>query len=152
MRIAMGYPDRQAEGEAVLGQLDRSPLATMEPVIRAEEVVEMQEEVSRIHVDEKLLAYILDIVEKTRTATHLRLGASPRGSVCLTRTAQAHAALEGRDFISPYDVKHVAAPVLSHRVLLSPEAMVEGVDVREVVAELVDLVTVPAMGRVQTVI
>ncbi|MFW5857247.1 MAG: AAA family ATPase, partial [Planctomycetota bacterium] len=105
-----------------------------------------------IHVDEKLLDYILGIIEKTRRDPRLRLGASPRGAICLTRAAQAHAALEGRAFISPYDIKHIAVPALAHRVLLSADALVEGVDAGEVIAELVEQVPVPTLSRITSVL
>ncbi len=147
MRISVGYPDRKAEAEAVMGQLADSPLGSLKSVAEPDAVVRAQQEVSTIHISPKLMGYILSIIEKTRTSPEVRLGASPRGSICLARAAQAHAALENRDFIAPFDVKRLAVPVLAHRILLSPEAMVEGVDAAEVIAELVDQVPVPALGR-----
>ncbi|MHC4886419.1 MAG: AAA family ATPase [Planctomycetota bacterium] len=147
MKLSMGYPERKAESEAILGQLQENPLDALGAVVSAEEVLTMQKEVASIHIDRKLMDYILDIVERTRSAPHIRLGSSPRGSLCLTRAAQAHSALEGRNYVSPYDVKRVATPVLAHRILLAAEAMVEGVNAEEVIAVLVDEVPVPAMGR-----
>jgi len=147
MRVAMGYPDRKAEAEAVLSQLGESPLEALASVVEPDAIVRAQQEIAEIHVSPKLLGYILSIVEKTRQAPQIRLGASPRGSICLARSAQAHAALDDRDFVTPHDVKRLAIPVLAHRVLLSPEAMVEGVDVNEIMTELVDEIPVPALGR-----
>jgi len=147
MRLSVGYPSRESEAEAVLSQLGASPLDSLEAVARPDDILAMQAEVGRIHIDAKLMDYILAIVEMTRNDPRIRLGASPRGSVCLSRAAQAHAALEDRNFITPFDVKRVAVPVLAHRVLLSPEALVEGVDANEVIGILVDQVPVPSMGK-----
>lgn len=148
MRVSLGYPAREAEAEAVLSQLAESPLARLRPVLHPVDVLEMRRQVAAIHVAPPLLDYILEVVERTRSDPQIRLGASPRGSVCLTRASQAHAALEGRRYVTPFDVKTVAAPVLAHRVLLGPEALVEGVDATEVIGGLVDEVPVPTMGRV----
>lgn len=147
MKLSMGYPSREAEIDAILSQLKENPLDALESVVSPETVLRMQEEVAAIHIDPKLMNYILDIVERTRNTPHIRLGASPRGSICLSRAAQAHAALDGRSYVSPYDVKRVATPVLAHRILLAAEALVEGVSPEEVISVLVDEVPVPAMGR-----
>jgi MoxR-like ATPase len=101
-------------------------------------------------VSEKIMNYILDIVRHTRDNPQIRLGSSPRGSICLTRASQAHAALDGRDFVSPYDVKIVSAPVLAHRVILSPEALVEGVSPEDAIALVLEDVPVPAMGLLKS--
>jgi MoxR-like ATPase len=150
MRISMGYPDREAEADAVMGQLLHNPMDNIEPVVTADEIIKMQGEVAQVHVSEKIMNYILDIVRHTRDNPQIRLGSSPRGSICLTRAAQAHAALDGRDFVSPYDVKIVSAPVLAHRVILSPEALVEGVSPEDAVSLVLEDVPVPAMGLLKS--
>ncbi len=147
MCMSVGYPDRKAEADAVIGQLEDNPLDGLAPVVEPDAVVRAQQEIAEIHVSPKLMGYILTLVEKTRDDARIRLGASPRGTVCLTRSAQAHAALEGRDFLTPYDVKRLAVSVLGHRLLLSPEAMVEGVNANEIVNELVEEIPVPALGK-----
>lgn len=150
MRLTVGYPDQASEAEAVMGQLGSNPLDSLSSVVSAQNVVDMQDLVRQIHVDPKMMNYILQIVTKTRSTPEIRLGASPRGTVCLTHAAQAHAALEGRDFITPFDVKRLAGPVLAHRILLNPEALVEGMDVREVIAMLMEEVPVPSLGQVSS--
>jgi MoxR-like ATPase len=143
MRLSIGYPDAEAEGQAVLGQLRENPLEALSPVVGAEEILAMQEEVSRVHISPPILKYMLQITGRTRTHPEIRLGVSPRGSICLARAAQAHAAKEGRGFVSPLDVKRVAVPVLAHRMLLRPESLVEGVDARELTERVIEEVPIP---------
>jgi MoxR-like ATPase len=143
MCLSMGYPDAKAEAKIVASQLRSQPLEKIRAVVSADRILQMQDEISKVHVAPPVLGYILQIVEKTRLAPQVRLGASPRGSVCLTRVSQAHAAKEGRNFVTPLDVKRVAVPVLAHRIMLNPDALVEGVDAKEVIAQLVEEVSVP---------
>jgi len=144
MRLSMGYPDREAAVDVIRTQLRDEPLDKISDVMSIEELRDIQRAVTRIHVADELMHYVMAIVEKTRQHEQVRLGASPRGALYLTRAAQAHAAHEGRNFVTPLDVKRVAPAVLSHRIMLNPAAMVEGVRDTEVVMELVDQVPVPA--------
>lgn len=116
MRISLGYPDRAAELEVVTGTPLPEELA---PVMRAEEVVEMQTLTEKMRVDASLLDYILDIVSATRSSTAISLGVSPRGAKSLYRAAQALAFLEGYDYALPRHIKELAVPVLAHRLILA---------------------------------
>jgi len=118
MRIRIGYPDTAAEKQIVTGQGLDSPVERLHPVLGAEEMLALQALVHDVRVDEALLDYVVAIVKETRHAEGVELGVSPRGTVSLHRAAQAMALVEGRDYVTPDDVKHVALPVLSHRLVL----------------------------------
>ena len=119
MRIEIGYPPPASEKE-ILRTVSFDPTIEMEPVLAAEEVLEIQQSVSRVSVDEDLLNYLLAIVEKTRRHEQLSLGVSPRGSKSLMRAAQALALLEGRNYCIPDDFKNLVFPVFAHRCMVSP--------------------------------
>ncbi|MGL4594264.1 MAG: AAA family ATPase [Thermoguttaceae bacterium] len=117
MRISVGYPAREDE-EAVLRshQVSR-PMDKLQPVLTCEQIIEIQRSVSFIRVDESINRYVLDIVDATRQSNELLVGVSTRGAIALSRAAQTHALLANRDFVVPDDVKQLAVPVLSHRVM-----------------------------------
>jgi MoxR-like ATPase len=123
-RIAIGYPARDAE----LAMLDThgadSPLDHLKPVAHASDVRALVAAVREVHVSAPVRQYIIDLVNATRNATELRLGASPRAALHLLRASRAHAALDERDFVLPDDIQTLALPVLAHRLLPSAEAMV----------------------------
>jgi MoxR-like ATPase len=123
-RIAIGYPARDAE----LAMLDThgadSPLDHLKPVAHASDVLALVAAVREVHVSAPVRQYIIDLVNATRNATELRLGASPRAALHLLRASRAHAALDERDFVLPDDIQTLALPVLAHRLLPSAEAMV----------------------------
>ncbi len=114
--MSLGYPGRKEEKRIILEQKERDPLARLSPVLEKEEILRMQKEVREVRVSEEIADYILDISERTRNHPSLRLGASPRASLYLTRAAQARAYMEGRDYVVPDDVKKIASPVLVHRI------------------------------------
>jgi len=119
LRIKMGYPENGAEKD-ILRRQNRTPdVELIQPVMRSEEVLEMQSLVAAVRVDESLLDYIMAIVEATRRSEFLMIGASPRGSLSLRRAAQAIAYFEGREYCIPDDIKHLVLPVLAHRVVVS---------------------------------
>jgi len=118
MRIRIGYPDRNSERE-VLREVNGMPGAHIKPVVTAAEVIEMQDWVRNVAVDESLLDYILAIVEQTRAHQMLALGVSTRGAQALHRAAQALAAIEGRGYVIPDDIKRLAVPVFAHRVVVN---------------------------------
>ena len=118
MRIRMGYPDRESEKD-ILRNGGAASLEEIPAVMDAAEVCAMQEAVSRVRVDESLLDYALEIVERTRRSEQLSLGVSPRGAILLHRGAQARAFLEGRDYCLPDDFKKLILPVFAHRVVVS---------------------------------
>jgi MoxR-like ATPase len=119
MRIRMGYPSRASEKEIIRNGSSSSPAESVAASMDAADVLAMQEAVKQVKVDESLLDYALEIVERTRTSEQLSLGVSPRGAVMLHRAAQARAFLEGRDFCLPDDFKRLILPVFSHRVVVS---------------------------------
>jgi MoxR-like ATPase len=120
MRIRMGYPERASEKEIIRNNASgQSATEQIQPIMDAADVLAMQESVARVKVDESLLDYALDIIERTRQAEQLSLGVSPRGAVMLHRAAQARAFLEGRDYCLPDDFKRLVVPVFAHRVVVS---------------------------------
>jgi MoxR-like ATPase len=142
MRISLGYPDREAEREVVVGTVLPQELA---PVMGADQVVAMQHESEQVRIDETLVAYILDIISTTRKSPAVALGASPRAAKALYRTAQAFAFLEGYDYVVPRHIKELAVPVLAHRILLKEAGTVRGNSTRaeEVLRALLEEVAVP---------
>lgn len=147
MRFSLGYPSLEEE----LAMLDKLQLAhpvdSIKPVVSAEDMIAAQEAVRRIHVDPKLRTYIARIVHGTRDHEDLRLGASPRASLALFRASQALAAVRGRNFVQPDDVKRIAGPVLTHRVILQPESRLRKVTADEVVQDVVADVPVPMIAQ-----
>jgi MoxR-like ATPase len=141
LRIRMGYPG-PIEEAVILDEQKRShPLESLVPVAGVEEVVAMQKAVREVYVDPVLADYIVRLVGATRNHPDVYLGASPRGSIALFRAGQALAALAGRDFVIPDDVKVLAEPALAHRLILKTSASVRDVDGRSIVRDL--LMTVP---------
>jgi MoxR-like ATPase len=115
--VQLGYPDRDRAAEVVRRTLVRHPIEVLEPILTPEDVVRHQRTVRRTHVDDALIAYVVAIVEATRVAPDVALGASPRATVALTRCAQARAVADGRGFVLPDDVKALASSTLAHRLI-----------------------------------
>ena len=144
LRITVGYPSREDEW----GVLDRRQRrggddTRVEPVIDRATLVAMQDAVEQVQVAEEVGYYIVDIASATRRHAGVELGASPRGSLAMLALARARAALAGRDFVTPEDVKGVAVPALAHRLTLRPELWVQGARVDRVVEECLASVVVP---------
>jgi len=117
VRISVGYPDRQAEQVILTTRPSQTALEKLQPVMKAREVVELQDQLPAVRLDPALVEYILDLIEATRSSADLRLGVSPRGALALTQASQASAMLAGRDFVTPDDVKELFVAVCAHRVL-----------------------------------
>lgn len=117
LRLSIGYPDRKNEMEVLKSHQLGIPIDTLEPVLGIETILEIQQEVVKIKVDDAINRYILDIVDATRNSESLFVGVSTRGAIAFSRAAQAFALIEGRDFVVPDDIKTLAVPVLSHRVM-----------------------------------
>jgi MoxR-like ATPase len=147
MRIAIGYPSRDVEAEILATHGVRSTLPDIGPVTDALGVREMIEMARQVHVSPPIRRYIVDIVEATRTHPDVYLGASPRASIMLLRAARAMAAAEERDYVVPDDVKGLALPVLSHRVIVNADAVMSGRTSGAVLAEMVNEVSVPVTGK-----
>jgi len=119
LRVQMGYPEGESEREILRGTAGAARLEDVQPVITGDELLALQETVTRVRVDESLVDYALQIVQRTRDSEHLSLGVSPRGSLMLYRAAQAMAFLEGRDFCTPDDFKRLTVPTFAHRVVVN---------------------------------
>ena len=143
LRIHLGYPEFDEEVTIMDSQQLQHPFDTLEPVANAEEVVQLQQEARQIYVDPLVKQYIVSLVNTTRNHTSIALGASPRASLALQRTAQAMALLRQRDYVLPDDVKELAEPVISHRLILTAAARMQGIDSRGIVQQLSDQVAVP---------
>ena len=144
LRIRIGYPSADDEKAVILAQRTEHPIETLEPVLTGSDLQRLQKAVREVRLDESVLDYVLALVRKTRGSKHLTVGVSPRGSVALSRAAQAHAFLHGRAFVLPDDVKALAVSVLAHRVLGPMLDAEGGVDERErVIADLVESLEVP---------
>jgi MoxR-like ATPase len=144
VRIGVGYPERDDEIEMLNRRLERGrDEPTLEPVVSASELLEMQDALEQVHVSEPIAAYLVDLVAATRTSERLSVGASPRGSIALLKLSRAKAALSGRDFVVPEDVKAIAGPALAHRLTLRPELWVQRIRGEDVVADVLERVPTP---------
>ncbi len=142
-RIAMGYPGRQAELQILDRRHGAPGVDSIQPVTCGPEILQMQAEVLKIHVDDVVQDYLLDIVDGTRNHSSVLLGASPRGSLALLHTSQALAALEGRSFVKPDDVKRLARLVLPHRIIVRPEQRMRGLSADTIVDQVLQQVPAP---------
>ncbi len=143
IRIHLGYPSKIDEVHVLDAQQTAHPVDSLEQVTDANEILQLQRAVKEIYVDPLIKQYIVELASATREHESVYLGASPRGSLALFRTAQAKALLEGRDFVTPDDVKELALVTLGHRIILSPGAKVKGTTVADVVAACLNRVAVP---------
>jgi MoxR-like ATPase len=143
LRLSIGYPSA-ADEVAVLGRLQFvHPVETLEQVVSVEDLLAAQNDVKAIHVDPQLKTYIVEVVGQTRKHADVYLGASPRGSLALYRAAQARAAIQGRDYVIPDDVKALAESALAHRVIIGPAARIKNVDARSVIRDILNHLPVP---------
>ena len=147
MRIAIGYPDADVEAEILATHRVASTLEDISPVTDAPGVAEMILQSRQVHVASAVRRYIVDLVDASRKHPDVYLGASPRASIMLLRAARAYAAAEARDFVIPDDVKTLAKPVLSHRVIVTADAVMSGRSVEAVLDELLHEVPVPVSGK-----
>jgi MoxR-like ATPase len=146
IRIRMGYPSRETEKEILRSQANAHSGAGVQPVMEASDVLAMQQAAASVRVDESLLDYALEIVEKTRQNERLILGVSPRGSLMLQRAAQARAFIEGRDFCLPDDFKQLVLPVFAHRVVVNARyatTQKKTSQAESILAEIVESTPVP---------
>jgi MoxR-like ATPase len=148
LRIGVGYPAREHEWEMLERRVERAEdEVELEQVVDRAALVEMQRAVEQVHVEKSLGYYIVDVVAATRDAAGVQVGASPRGSLALLKLARCRAALSGRDFATPDDVKGVAVPALAHRLTLRPELWVERRRSDDIVRELLDQVPTPSVEQ-----
>ena len=146
LRISVGYPDRDAELELLARRLDRGQDdVELRTIVDREQLLAMQRAVEQVHADTAILEYAVDLVTATRESPQVLVGSSPRGTLALLKLARARAGLEGRDFVTPDDVKRIALPALAHRITLRPELWIQRVDPEDVVRDCLDSCAVPSV-------
>ena len=145
MKFSLGYPAFDDELKMLDMRQREHPVSQLEPVVSVEELVASQRAVRDVHVDPKVRQYLLQIVHLTRESEELSLGGSPRASLALFRAAQAMAAVRGRNYVQPDDVKRIAQPVLTHRLILRPESRLRKVTTTQVVQDVIDEIAVPTL-------
>ena len=143
MRISLGYPSREQQIAILDAQQFAHPIDTLTQVTDADELLRVQEQLKSVYADPAIKEYIVTLVDGTRSHPDVYLGASPRGAYTLYRTSQARAALSGRDYVLPDDVKSLAGAALGHRIIIAPSARIKGVSAADVVGELLDKTPVP---------
>ncbi len=144
VRFTMGYPNSDAELLMLTGQRSSHPLAALKPVATFQDLIEMRKAVRHVSVSEDISRYILMLIGSTRKETRFKLGSSPRGSLALYKASQARAFVEGRDFVTPEDVKFLVAPVLAHRLILETKTRYSGDTAESILKELTESIAVPA--------
>ena len=144
VRLGVGYPEREDEWQVLVRRMEREvDEIALTPIVDAETLLRMQHALEQVHVSEQVGLYMVDLVAATRSSTRVQVGASPRGTLALLRLARGRAALDGRDFVTPDDVKAVAVPALAHRLTLRPELWVQRVSGEDLVREALDSVPTP---------
>ncbi len=147
MRVSVGYPDRQAEIDVLDAHSDHSPLDDIGPVADVAAIESMISWVRSVHVAPSLRGYLVDLADLTRRHPQLLLGMSPRATLSLQRVARGRAAAQGRNYVTPDDIKALADPVLGHRLLVTPDAQLQGVTSRDILADIIDQVPVPTSAN-----
>jgi MoxR-like ATPase len=143
MRISLGYPSTEDEITVLDRQQHSHPVTRIEQVVSTEELIDTQQRIKGVYIDDLVKEYIVKLVKATRKHPDVYLGASPRGSLALYKTGQARAAIMGRDYVIPDDVKALSMMTLAHRLIISPSARIKNVDPRAVIQEILDSVPVP---------
>ncbi len=145
LSVDIGYPASEAEALILESQRRLNhPVTDLKPLCAAEDILELQRYITKIHVDEGLRSYILALINETRGDAALRLGVSPRGSLALYKAAQASAALAGRSYVVPNDIKDLAPDVFRKRVVLQPETQIRGITADRVIKSIIERVPIPA--------
>jgi MoxR-like ATPase len=147
LRLSLGYPTMANELDVLDRQQFAHPIEKLEQAVTVDQLLAAQADVRKVYADTAIKSYMVEIVSQTRKHPDVYLGASPRGSLALYRTSQARAALHGRDYVLPDDVKALAEPALSHRIIIGPAARIKDVTSRSVVRDI--LATVPVPGGSQ---
>jgi MoxR-like ATPase len=145
-KILIGYPQAGDEKRMLTNWqagLYRKRISSVMPVTSAEEIIECRQKLDSVKVEESVLTYLMELVQKSRSLSDLQLGASPRAALNWLAAAKAHAAMEGKDFVTPDNIKFVAEPVLRHRLILTAEAELDGVTLNHVINTLLKQIPVP---------
>ncbi|HZF02099.1 MAG TPA: MoxR family ATPase [Methylomirabilota bacterium] len=144
MQFTLGYVEAAEEVAILTAQEHNHPLEFLQPCATLADVIALKAAVENIRISDELKRYVVDIVSATRTATGVQLGASPRASIALMKTAQSLALFDGVDFVTPEQIQSLAVPVIAHRLVLEPQARFSGLDSRNVVEEILKKLKVPA--------
>ncbi|QDV63622.1 AAA family ATPase [Crateriforma conspicua] len=145
MKFSLGYPSAEEELRMLTLLQHGHPVDKLKPVAKAEELVEAQAEVSKVYVDDRLREYMMQIISQTRSHDDLALGASPRATIALFRCSQAMAAIRGRAFVMPDDVKRITAPVISHRLIVRPESRLRKQTAEGILESILGQIAVPTI-------
>lgn len=148
MKISIGYPTKAEEASILFRFQKNNPLHELESVASLEELNELQMFVKNVRVDESLASYIVDLISATRRHEQVSLGCSPRASISLFRAAQASAAYDGRDYVIPEDIRDLAVPVLSHRLMLKQEAKIKRITNENIIHEIIKRQIIPVKAKV----
>ncbi len=136
LKTGLGYLDEATESQMLLNLERQHPIETLQPVVEGNVVAELAQQVWQVHVDETVRQYVVRLTAATRQHKDLLLGSSPRGSLALYRGGQAYAALQGRDYVLPDDIKRLSVPILAHRCLVHPESSLRGVRSQQIITQL----------------
>jgi MoxR-like ATPase len=147
VRLSLGYPSIEEESLMLEKLQHGHPIDDLQAVVSAADIVACQDAVRKIYVDEKIRRYVLEIVHSTREHDEVALGGSPRASIALFRTGQALAAINGRDYVLPDDIKRMLTPVLGHRLILKPESRLRKVTPKTVLQEILEDIPVPVLDK-----
>lgn len=145
-KIEVGYPTEQQEAKLLMDfhlRKDKIDVSATKKIVNAAQLLAFRKQVTEVHADENIITYIAKIVNSTRNNNALYIGASPRASLAILKSAKAYAAIQGRDFITPDDVKFVAPHVLKHRIILTPEKEMEGVLPHQIITQLIESIEIP---------
>jgi MoxR-like ATPase len=145
MKFTLGYPSMEEELKMLQMLETEHPIQSLKPVVSIEELLEAQKMVQKVYVDPKVRQYILQIVHETRAHSDLALGAGPRSTIALFRAAQAMAAIRSRDFVQPDDIKRILQPVMSHRLILRPEARLRKLTSDRILEDILAEIAVPTL-------
>ena len=144
LQFRLGYISPENEVEILSNQIQSHPIEQVEPCVTVEDILTLKQQVKQIRVSPELKRYVVDIVNATRQAEYVQLGASPRGSIALMKVAQALALFDGYDFVTPDHIQEIAVPVLTHRLVMEAKARFSGHTAEQVVAEILKSLPVPA--------
>jgi MoxR-like ATPase len=143
MKTSLGYPDHDATVAMLSDASIRDRSANVQPVITANVVAQMSTLADQVYVDNSILAYVSRLAEESRRHAHVKLGLSPRGCLAYVRCAKTWAAADGRNYVVPDDIKELAQPILGHRLLLDAEAQFSGIEIVQVIAQIIGEVAPP---------
>ena len=145
MTLSMGYPSEADEAEIITAQRSLThPVENIHAVVGKDDILEAMKEAVEIHVDEAVLAYLIALSKASRNDLRIAAGISPRGSIALYKACQAYAAVQGRTFITPEDVKHLALPVFRKRIILNSDSLLKGYSAESIIKDLIEQVPLPA--------